>query len=46
MAWYSDSLDLWVAAPLYAGGLFVCCMVCHGELYRMRPGPRTSRRST
>src|SRR5688572_26557032 len=39
MAWYSDSLDLWVAAPLYAGGLFVCCMVCHGELYRMRPGP-------
>src|SRR5688572_7322865 len=39
MAWYSDSLDLWVAAPLYAGGLFVVCMVCHGELYRMRPGP-------
>jgi hypothetical protein len=39
MAWFSDSLDLWVAAPLYAGGLFVACMVCHGELYRMRPGP-------
>jgi len=40
MAWFSDSLNLWVAAPLYAGGLFVCCMVCHGELYRMRPGPK------
>jgi hypothetical protein len=39
MAWYSDSLDLWRAAPLYAAGLFVCCMVCHGELYRSRPGP-------
>ena len=22
------------------GGLFVCCMVCHGELYRLRPDPR------
>jgi hypothetical protein len=40
MAWFSDSLALWVAAPLYTAGLFVCCMVCHGELYRMRPGPR------
>ncbi len=24
----------------YCGGLFVCCLVCHGELYRLRPGPR------
>jgi len=40
MAWYSDSLDLWTAAPLYAAGLFVCCMFCHGELTRMRPAPR------
>jgi hypothetical protein len=39
MAWFSDSLDLWKAAPLYTVGLFICCMVCHGELYRMRPGP-------
>ena len=21
-------------------GLFVCCMVCHGEVYRLRPDPR------
>jgi hypothetical protein len=40
MAWFADSLELWVAAPIYAGGLFVLCMVCHGELYRTRPGPR------
>jgi SAM-dependent methyltransferase len=25
---------------VYAGGMFVCCMVCHGELYRLRPDPR------
>ena len=23
----------------YSGGLFVCCMVCHGELVRLRPAP-------
>src|ERR1051326_7015320 len=23
---------------VYCGGLFICCMVCHGELYRLRPG--------
>ncbi len=40
MAWYGESLDLWLVAPLYAAGMFVCCMVCHGELYRLRPGPR------
>ncbi len=40
MAFYSDSLELYYAAPGYAAGLFVCCMFCHGELYRARPGPR------
>jgi SAM-dependent methyltransferase len=40
MAWKSDSLDLWIAAPLYAAGLFVCCMFCHGELTLLKPGPR------
>jgi tetratricopeptide (TPR) repeat protein len=24
---------------IYLAGLFVCCMVCHGELYRLRPTP-------
>lgn len=40
MTWFSESLDLWVAAPLYTAGLFVCCMFCHGELYLLKPGPR------
>ena len=40
MAWYSDSLELWTAAPLYAAGLFACCMFCHGELTLLKPGPR------
>jgi hypothetical protein len=39
MAWYIPSLDLHVAAPLYLGGLFVACMVCHGELARLKPDP-------
>jgi hypothetical protein len=25
--------------PGFAAGLFVCCMMCHGELARRRPGP-------
>ena len=39
MAWYIPSLDLVVAAPLYLVGLFVACMVCHGELARLKPDP-------
>jgi spermidine synthase len=30
---------LLVVIPLYAGGLFVCCMVCHGELALLKPPP-------
>jgi SAM-dependent methyltransferase len=40
MAWYSDSLDLKVAIPVYLAGLFVCCMFCHGELSQLKPAPR------
>jgi hypothetical protein len=40
MAWFSGSLSLWTAAPIFAAGLFVCCMFCHGELYLLKPGPR------
>jgi hypothetical protein len=25
---------------IYAASLLICCMVCHGELYRSRPHPR------
>jgi hypothetical protein len=24
---------------VYSGALFVCCMLCHGELYRLKPAP-------
>jgi SAM-dependent methyltransferase len=40
MAWQTDSLDLHAAGPLFAAGLFVGCMFCHGELSRLRPDPR------
>ena len=26
--------------PAFAFGLFICCMMCHGELARRRPAPR------
>ena len=40
MAWAIPSLHLELAAPLYFAGLFVACMVCHGELARLKPDPR------
>jgi MFS family permease len=39
MAYYIPSLDLRIAAPLYLAGMFVACMVCHGELARLKPDP-------
>ena len=29
-----------VLVPLFSLGLFTCCMVCHGELVRLKPHPR------
>ncbi len=31
---------IWIMLPLYAGGLFIACMVCHGELAHAKPHPR------
>ncbi|HTT63083.1 MAG TPA: fused MFS/spermidine synthase [Bryobacteraceae bacterium] len=28
-----------VMVPFFAAGLFICCMVCHGELARLKPHP-------
>jgi SAM-dependent methyltransferase len=39
MASQIASLDLHTAVPLYFAGLFVACMVCHGELARAKPAP-------
>jgi hypothetical protein len=33
-------MDIKGAIPLYAAGLFVCCMFFHGELAAMKPSPR------
>jgi hypothetical protein len=37
-----EAMDIPIPPQLgiYAAGLFICCMVCHGELYRLKPDPR------
>jgi hypothetical protein len=40
LAWFSDSLDLTRLITVFAVGLFVVCMFCHGELSTLRPDPR------
>jgi len=30
---------LYLLLPIYGGGLFVCSMICHGELCRLKPAP-------
>ncbi len=32
--------QLWLMIPLYCATLFAACMVCHGELARLKPHPR------
>ncbi len=36
---HETSLSVPIQIAWYCAGLFVCCMVCHGELYRLRPPP-------
>jgi SAM-dependent methyltransferase len=36
--WFTESIQ--VSVPLFCGGLFLCCLFCHGELARRRPAPR------
>jgi hypothetical protein len=33
-------LDLKIALPVFAAGLFAICMFCHGELALLKPSPR------
>jgi hypothetical protein len=44
MAWglhaHGGVMDIKGAVPLYAVGLFICCMFFHGELAAMKPAPR------
>jgi SAM-dependent methyltransferase len=34
---FNDRAVIW-RVTLFVGGLFVCCMMCHGEVVRRRPG--------
>ena len=34
------NLSIEWAVPGFSAGLFICCLVCHGELARRRPAPR------
>ena len=36
---YGNDWELGKQVTVYCGGLFICCMVCHGELYRLKPDP-------
>src|SRR5579871_1735614 len=41
MVQFEDNADvIKILIPALCGALFVCCMVCHGELARRRPHPR------
>ncbi len=37
---YQHNVDVKRMIPALCAALFVCCMVCHGELARRRPDPR------
>ncbi|MGH9719799.1 MAG: spermidine synthase [Bryobacteraceae bacterium] len=37
---HNVNLPVAVAIAVLAASLFVCCMVCHGELARLKPSPR------
>ena len=44
MAWLlvdpNHQFDLYVQLGVFLSGLFIACMFCHGELYRLRPANR------
>lgn len=37
---YTRSVPILSQVVVYFGSLFFCCMVCHGELVRLKPHPR------
>ena len=36
----TGNIQIFILVPLFSMGLFVVCMVCHGELTRMKPDPQ------
>src|SRR5215470_15880068 len=41
MFYHGGTTNLKFAIPVQLSGLFACCMVCHGELARHKPAPRS-----
>jgi hypothetical protein len=39
-SWYQNNADISKLIPGLCAALFICCMVCHGELARRRPHPK------
>ncbi len=35
-----NRLEMWTQLAIYSATLFVCCMICHGELVRAKPAPQ------
>jgi len=35
-----EQTRVFVPLGIYCAALLICCMICHGELYRLRPDPR------
>lgn len=36
----NKNTSVWRLIPLFSASLFVACMVCHGELVKLKPNPR------
>jgi hypothetical protein len=36
----TGNLPIWAMLGIYGLGMFTCCMVCHGELARLKPDPK------
>ena len=36
----TGAVPIKILVPLFAMGLYTCCMVCHGELARLKPHPK------
>jgi len=36
----ADLPNVWTPIAIFSAAFFVCCMVCHGELARLKPHPR------
>ncbi len=43
---FESNVPIKLLIPALCGALFVCCMVCHGELARQRPHPRRPSRNS